>query len=123
MLLNDLYELHKVDVDAESPGHIAIFGLNAAHDIFGGHFPGSPILPGVCHMQMVVDAVSAITGRDLRVHEGTDLKFTAVVDPRQGTELEVKVQTETLEDGTVKVISSTWFNGDVCFKFKGLLKE
>lgn len=121
MLLNDLYHFSSVTPDPEGKGHVVVATLNAKHPIFEGHFPGSPVLPGVCHMQMVVDAAAAVLGRDLSVSEGIDLKFTAVVDPREGDQLLINLQIQPREEDKVRIESITTFNGEVCFKFKGVL--
>lgn len=96
--------------------------MDSTHRIFDGHFPTAPVLPGVCLMQMVVDAVAEILDKKVRVHEGIDMKFTAVVDPREGTQLTVHLSISEVDEEMVKVTSSTVFNGQVCFKFKGLLR-
>lgn len=123
MLLNDLYHFKAVTADDTGGGYLLEAEVNPEHKIFKGHFPGSPVLPGVCHMQMAVDAASEILKRKLRVKEGTELKFTAIMDPRQGTEMQLKVDLEPQEGNTFKILCSSFFNGEVCFKFKGILQE
>ena len=121
MLLDDLYHFSKVTPEEDGQGYLVEAVVNADHDIFKGHFPGSPVLPGVCHMQMIVDAASEISGKSLSVKEGIDMKFTAVVDPREGTGLLIKLDLSEQEGGEMKIQSATTFNGKVCFKFKGVL--
>lgn len=121
MLLNDLYQFPKITAEATGGGYLVEAEVNPTHEIFKGHFPQTPVLPGVCHMQMVVDAASEILKKRLKVVEGNDMKFTAVVDPREGTHLLIKVNLSELDGGKVKVESATTFNGLVCFKFKGVL--
>ncbi len=121
MLLNDLYHFPKITAESSGGGYLVAAEVNPKHNIFKGHFPETPVLPGVCHMQMVVDAASEILKRHLRVEEGTDMKFTAVVDPREGTHLLIKIHLSELDSQKVKVESTTTFNGLVCFKFKGVL--
>lgn len=121
MLLNDLYKFTRV-LHKEGEGYVVETEMNPTHRIFDGHFPSSPVLPGVCLMQMVVDAVSEVLDKKVQVHEGIDLKFTTVVDPREGQQLSVHLTISEVADELVKVTSSTIFNGQVCFKFKGLLR-
>lgn len=121
VLLNDLYTFTKITADESGDDFMVEAKIRPDHPIFEGHFPNSPILPGVCHMQMVVDAVSEVVKKPLKVKEGLDMKFTAVVDPREGTDLLIKLHVDRLEDGDVKINSITTFRGEVCFKFKGVL--
>ena len=34
--------------------------LNGEHEIFKAHFPGEPITPGVCQLQMVVECAEQL---------------------------------------------------------------
>ncbi len=121
MLLNDLYHFTKITEEPDGSGHLIHTEINRKHQIFEGHFPEMPILPGVCHMQMVVDAAAQVLNRHLKVEEGIDMKFTAVVDPREGTQLLIKINLHEQEENRVRVESITTFNGLICFKFKGVL--
>ena len=49
-LKNKLYTI----TDMEHEGGTARFSLNlnAAHEIYEAHFPGEPVTPGVCLVQM-----------------------------------------------------------------------
>ena len=51
MLINDFYNCHDIEAHENEYGCRIVF--NAAHDIFKGHFPGQPVVPGVCMMEMV----------------------------------------------------------------------
>lgn len=121
MLLNDLYKFTRV-LHREGEGYAVETEMDSTHRIFDGHFPSSPVLPGVCLMQMVVDAASEVLGKKVEVHEGIDMKFTAVVDPREGTQLTVHLSIAEADEGLIRVTSHTVFNGEICFKFKGLLR-
>lgn len=37
--------------------------LDAAHPVYAGHFPGNPVLPGVCTLQIVRECLERGTGR------------------------------------------------------------
>ncbi|MBS1934927.1 MAG: hydroxymyristoyl-ACP dehydratase, partial [Bacteroidetes bacterium] len=38
----------------------AVLELNPAHDIFKGHFPETPVVPGVCMLQMLKEVMENI---------------------------------------------------------------
>ncbi|MEP7278535.1 MAG: 3-hydroxyacyl-ACP dehydratase, partial [Bacteroidota bacterium] len=48
----------------------AILKINPDHAIFKGHFPGQPVVPGVCMMQIVKELMETGTGRRLRLQTG-----------------------------------------------------
>lgn len=49
--------------------------------ILRAHFPGQPIVPGVCIMQMVVEAVGQDMGCRLKLVSARNVKFLAVLSP------------------------------------------
>lgn len=56
--------------------------LNQAHRIFEGHFPGQPVLPGVCSLAIVKKGVEEVLGRKLRYFKIKECKFMRAIDPR-----------------------------------------
>jgi 3-hydroxyacyl-[acyl-carrier-protein] dehydratase len=95
LLLNDLYTIQSL---TETDHQIqATVKLKSDHAIFKGHFPGQPVLPGVCMMEMI----SEITGEWLRqsfgIAGGPMIKFLHMIDPQKNPQvsLEIKYQYET----------------------------
>jgi 3-hydroxymyristoyl/3-hydroxydecanoyl-(acyl carrier protein) dehydratase len=60
----------------------------ADHPAFAGHFPGSPILPGVVLLDTVLHAIAAATGIALDRCEISSLKFISPARP--GDELAIQ---------------------------------
>lgn len=81
-LLKDFYQTtHEESTGDHSLG--ATLELNASHPIFGGHFPGQPIVPGVCMVQMVKEALEKRLGRPARLTASRNIKFLHVINPLQ----------------------------------------
>jgi len=123
VLLNDLYHFTNISSGAQPGDYLIEVSLNAGHKIFGGHFPEVPVMPGVCIMQMIADAASAVTAKPLQIKEGTDMKFTAIINPQEGTNLLINLHVNLLDSGAFKTDATITFNGQVSFKFKGILGE
>ncbi len=66
-----------------SDGLSALVHMNAEHEIYRAHFPGSPITPGVCIIQMAVEIFGDLSGKNLNVTEVRDAKFLVPVVPGQ----------------------------------------
>ena len=81
MLQNDFFTV--VSLSGEAPSFRALLSLNAQHRIFEGHFPGHPVVPGVCLMQMVQEVTGiALGGENLGLARAVDqLKFIALIEP------------------------------------------
>ena len=58
------------------------------HPAFAGHFPGTPILPGVALLDMALHAISAATGLSLDICEVSSVKFLSPARP--GDQLEIQ---------------------------------
>ena len=59
----------------------------ADHPAFAGHFPGTPILPGVVLLDTVLHAIAAATGIALDMCEISSVKFLSPAGP--GDELAI----------------------------------
>lgn len=60
----------------------------ADHPVFAGHFPGTPILPGVMLLDTALDAIAAATGIALDLCEISSVKFLSPACP--GDELVIR---------------------------------
>jgi 3-hydroxyacyl-[acyl-carrier-protein] dehydratase len=121
MLLNDFFTI--TSLSGEGPSFKALLALNPRHRIFGGHFPGQPVVPGVCLMQMVKEVLeTALGGGGLRLTRADQLKFIALIDPWKAGELEIKLDCDRKEDGAVRVNASVLDGGKLCFKFSGVFE-
>ena len=60
----------------------------ADHPAFAGHFPGTPILPGVVLLDTVLHAITAATGIALDGCEISSVKFLSPASP--GDELAIE---------------------------------
>jgi len=59
----------------------AIIDLNVNHDIYKGHFPEQPIVPGVCQVQFIKEFLEDLMGKKLRITRGDNLNLTAMIIP------------------------------------------
>lgn len=119
MLINDFFTV--VSFSGESPSFNAMLTVNAQHRIFEGHFPGQPVVPGVCLMQMVQEVTElALDNEPLRLSRADQMKFIAPIDPGKTGELEMKLDCVRKEDGAVRVTASVLNEGKPCFKFSGV---
>lgn len=113
-ILTDFYTLESYE-KAENGSFIATINLNKDHDIFKGHFPGNPVTPGVCMMQIVKELTEEFTGRKLFLKTASNVKFMAIINPFETPDLTIKLDiTETDEE--VKVKNTTSFGETIALK-------
>ena len=97
--------------------------INAGHAIFEGHFPGQPVVPGACLMQMVMEVTETILGRQLRLRKADQLKFIAMIDPNVHNILEMLLSIQIKEEDGIVVSADLLNKSSICFRFNGLLLQ
>ena len=119
ILLNDFYTIVNRD---PSPGALkAKIAINKNHRILEGHFPGLPVVPGVCMLQIVRELMEVNSGKELKITEADNMKFLSVINPE--TQNQVDVVINFAEDADKFIINATLFSGTVTFfKLKATLQ-
>ncbi len=72
--------------------------LDAAHPVYGGHFPGNPVLPGVCSLQIVRECLELGTGCKYRFTAIRECKFLGMIVPQADGLLDIDIR--LADDGT-----------------------
>lgn len=116
MLLNDFYTI--VDFIPAEGGAEAGLEINANHHIFEGHFPGQPVTPGVCMMQMIQELTENAVGRKLQLQKAAELKFLSIIDPQKNNQVRAKLEYKSVDEG-LQVSASIFKDELIHFKFKG----
>lgn len=121
MLLKDFYTVEQLDKTDEGK-YTAIVFLNKAHDVFKGHFPGNPVTPGVCMMQIIKELAQEILSSSLIMTSSTNVKFMALINPDVNPKL--KLELEISGDATTefKVKNTTSFDETVALKLTNVYK-
>ncbi len=65
--------------------------INPENEIFSGHFPDRPVLPGVMILRLFTLCASDACGKALRMRVTVQSKFLNFVDPRIHAELTVRL--------------------------------
>jgi len=60
-----------------------VIRINPEHEIFKGHFPDLPIVPGVCLLQIVREAVEIQLNKKQNIREVNNMKFLAPYNPME----------------------------------------
>jgi 3-hydroxyacyl-[acyl-carrier-protein] dehydratase len=122
MLLKDFYTLIELD-NSDKENQKAIIDLNKDHEVYKGHFPGNPVVPGVCLTQLIKEVMEKSEDKDLSLVYADNIKFMAVVNPEVNGRLQIDLKVKyDNEQNLIKVNSVTHFNDQVFFKFKGNFK-
>ncbi|SHL68393.1 3-hydroxyacyl-ACP dehydratase [Flavobacterium chilense] len=122
MVLKDFYKVLSEEKTGDAKYNIRIL-VNAKHEVFNGHFPGNPIMPGVCMIQIIKELTESITKSSLMIQTLTNVKFMALINPEINPELRLELDVTTTEDDLVKVKNTTYFNDTVALKLSNVYKK
>lgn len=117
MLLPDYYTI----LNRRSEGDATVFeiALNAACEVYKGHFPEMPVSPGVCNIQMVKECVEEVVGKSLILNYIQQCRLTTLVTPQQHPKVEVRVWLVAPIDGGVKIRATIGKGELVYLELKG----
>ncbi|HEY5368621.1 MAG TPA: 3-hydroxyacyl-ACP dehydratase [Hanamia sp.] len=97
----------------------ATLELDKNNEIFIGHFPGHPVLPGVCMLQMVKEVLEKTITKPLMLTKADQIKFLRLIDPAVDNPLQLAITYTPGEYNQIKVTASIIALKEICFKFKG----
>ncbi len=114
-MLNNLYIIQSL---TESGNQIQAFvELQTDHAIFKGHFPGHPVLPGVCMMQMITEITSEYLKKPFRITGAPVIKFLRMIDPRRNPLIHLDIKYDSNPPKTV-VSGKISFETEIFMKFQ-----
>ena len=118
MLVNDFFTISKLEEEGfEIRAELVI---NANHKIFEGHFPGHPVVPGVCMMQMVKEIIEKVVAEKTNLVRAGEMKFLAIINPKENNMIRATLKYNIEENGNMAVSAILFKESLIHFKFKGL---
>lgn len=114
-VLPGFYQIEEWQV-FESGGLQVQVRLQPEHSIFLGHFPGNPVTPGVCMLQLIKELVEKQLDKKLFLSRGVNVKFTARINPFEQPLL--KVLLDISEGVDVQVKCEVYFQETLALKLR-----
>ena len=115
MLKNDFYTCHNEQAEGGQISCHIVF--DADHSIFKGHFPGNPVVPGVCMIELVKELLQEQVNERLMLRSSGNIKFLTLITPK--VQPMVKIEWKKTEGG-YQVKASLYNEATVYFKFDGV---
>lgn len=122
MVLKDFYKVLSEEKTNDTKYNFTIL-INEKHEVFKGHFPGNPIMPGVCMIQIIKELTEKVTQETLMIQTLANVKFMALINPEINPELRLELDITVTEDNLVKVKNTTYFNDTVALKLSNVYKK
>jgi len=96
--------------------------LNADHELFKGHFPGQPVLPGACMIQILKHIIEEANQFKVTFITASNIKFLSVVDPRIHKMIVFTIRVKQLADQLLSVDALLMAEEKISMKFSGTYK-
>jgi len=119
MLLNKLYKITSLNAIADGSGFMAEIELDASHPVFKGHFPGNPILPGVCTVQIIRELLEQWLQKSLYMTKAGNIKYLGFINPVTMPLLTFQVNIKQGDSLIISCNASVSAPGVVVCSFKG----
>jgi 3-hydroxyacyl-[acyl-carrier-protein] dehydratase len=117
MLKDDFFYIQSLSDDE---GIIsAVIEINPFHKIFEGHFPGQPVVPGVCMMQMIKEIAETVTGKDFFLQKADIVKFLSVIVPQKDIAIQARIKYAGSENNALNFEATLFKDDTIYLKFKG----
>lgn len=97
-----LYQI--VESQKSQDKSLYVLRFNPEHPIFAGHFPGQPVVPGACLVQIAEDLLSDMLGHAVRFNSVTNLKFRQAITPDKEVLMTITESKCTIEDNVSHVM-------------------
>jgi 3-hydroxyacyl-[acyl-carrier-protein] dehydratase len=119
MLVDNLYRVLNQKTDA---GIIrAALEIDATHEIFKGHFPEVPVLPGVCMVQCVKELIESAYLLKTRVDKADMIKFLSMLNPVESNTLDAEIVIKEKSETRIVFQANLKNNDRFLLKYSGSL--
>ncbi|MDR1171630.1 MAG: beta-hydroxyacyl-ACP dehydratase [Bacteroidales bacterium] len=80
MLLGRFFNITSIETLAAQHYRVSVT-LVPEHPVYEGHFPGNPVVPGVCSLHMIVECAGEALGYPVVMYQAQVVKFLGVIRP------------------------------------------
>ncbi len=118
ILLDHFYKINSLDHEDNDLSVRITF--DAKNPVFEGHFPGMPVVPGVCQVQILTEVLGKAHSANLQMLSAATIKFLALIDPVVQPQIDLIISVMQKEDGNYSVSAQYKWEEKTFFKFKGV---
>jgi 3-hydroxyacyl-[acyl-carrier-protein] dehydratase len=119
MLVENLYRIIHLTHDSNSIR--ADLEIDSSHEIFKGHFPSIPILPGVCMVQCIKELIDHTLGIRTRIEKADMIKFISMLNPLESTNIHADIVLKDKSDTRIVFQATLKNNEQILLKYAGSL--
>lgn len=119
MILNDnFYKIHNITRDGNSA--TINVELLPTHPIYKGHFPGQPIVPGVCTLTIIKECIAKVLGYSVSYAGIKECKYMSALIPEEKLYITISITID--ENKGVKALVNRDSTQETVLKLKAEIK-
>ena len=115
-ITNDIFNIDSISHTNDTIE--SILSINGGSTIFDGHFPGQPVVPGACMLQVVKDVLENALGSSFQLKKAGNIKFISMIVPSLNDMIQLDISYKPIDDG-ININAKLVSNDVICFKFQG----
>jgi 3-hydroxyacyl-[acyl-carrier-protein] dehydratase len=119
MLQDSLYQLLSFNLSEPGDRITATVKLSKEHPVFQGHFPGNPILPGVCTIQIIKELIDRGMETKYMLTKASNVKYLGFVNPVANPDVQFDLFLKPSDTGVITCNATASAGGTTTCSFKG----
>ena len=119
MFLNSLYNIKRIQPEGNGNKLSVLIRLIPSHDIFKGHFPGNPILPGVCIIQILKEILRYQFNKNLTLKHAGSIKYFSIINPGMNSILKFDIELKEIGNDKISCNAFLYSESVIFCRFKG----
>lgn len=119
MILKDnFYKIHNIArIDNSATIRVELL---PSHPIYVGHFPGQPVVPGVCTLTIIKECIKEILGNSVSYASIKECKYMSALIPEEDLYINISITID--DDKNVKVVVNRDRTQEIVLKLKAVIK-
>ena len=113
---NGIFKIERLQHDA---GQImASVSINQNSNIFKGHFPGQPVVPGACILQLIKDVLEEALYTPVLLQKAANIKFISMITPGNNLRANLTISYKIADESRIYVNAKLLTDEVTCFKLQ-----
>jgi len=125
MLQKTFYKVQTIQQKTDDTETIRKFSarveINPSHPIFDGHFPGNPVVPGVCQIEIIREIAMEILKKPVLLCKSDNIKFLSMINPLTHPLLDIDLDMKFRTADATDITAVIRWEMDLFMKFKGMV--
>ena len=116
MLIKDFYKVVEVVIDKLII--VATINLNTNHEVYKGHFPNQPIVPGVIQLQIIKEILENHIEKKLLMSDLIQVKYLIPIVPGNYPQILISISQKNIDEKSIRIDASIGIDDIVFTKAK-----